>query len=88
MSKCNIGFIGSGGIASSHAYALNAMRYFYDDAPDIVLESVTSRDDGTQTALCQASMVFPDRILLISNTAEISTLSLFWGQITFTSNTW
>ncbi len=42
MSKLNIGFIGAGGIARAHAYSLNALRFYYDDSPEIVLHSVTS----------------------------------------------
>lgn len=42
MEKAVIGFIGAGGIARSHAYSLNSLKYFYDDAPDIDLESVCS----------------------------------------------
>jgi predicted dehydrogenase len=49
QEKAVIGFIGAGGIARSHAYSLNSLKYFYDDAPDIELASVcsatkTSRD--------------------------------------------
>jgi predicted dehydrogenase len=40
--KAVIGFIGAGGIARSHAYSLNSLKYFYDDAPDIELTSVCS----------------------------------------------
>ena len=36
------GFIGAGGIAHSHAYALQALKFYYRDAPDIVFESVCS----------------------------------------------
>ncbi len=42
MSKVQIGFMGAGGIARSHAYALNALKFFYDSVPDIIFESVTS----------------------------------------------
>lgn len=38
----NIGFIGAGGIARAHAFALNSLSFFYDDAPEIKLVSVTS----------------------------------------------
>ena len=38
----NIGFIGAGGIARAHAFALNSLNFFYDDAPEIKLVSVTS----------------------------------------------
>ncbi len=42
MEKVIIGFIGAGGIARSHAYSLNSLKYFYDDAPEIILETVCS----------------------------------------------
>jgi predicted dehydrogenase len=42
MSKAHIGFMGAGGIARAHAYALNALKFYYDSVPDIVFESVTS----------------------------------------------
>ena len=37
-----IGFIGAGGIARSHAFSLNALKYYYDDAPDVEFVSVNS----------------------------------------------
>ncbi len=37
-----IGFLGSGGIAQAHAYALEALKYYYDDAPEIVKALVAS----------------------------------------------
>jgi predicted dehydrogenase len=40
--KAIVGFIGSGGIARSHAYSLNALRYFYNDAPVVEMEAVCS----------------------------------------------
>ncbi len=40
--KAVIGFIGAGGIARSHAYSLNSLRYFYNDAPLIEMEAVCS----------------------------------------------
>lgn len=42
MSKVHIGFMGAGGIARSHAYALNALKFYYDSVPEIIFESVTS----------------------------------------------
>ncbi len=38
-----IGFIGAGGIARAHAYSLNSLRYYYDNIPGIIFESVTSQ---------------------------------------------
>jgi predicted dehydrogenase len=40
--KAIVGFIGSGGIARSHAYSLNSLRYFYNDAPEVQMEVVCS----------------------------------------------
>ncbi len=44
MNKGKIvaGFIGAGGIAKSHIYALNSINYYYDNSPGIDLESVCS----------------------------------------------
>jgi len=40
--KTIVGFIGSGGIARSHAYSLNSLRYYYNDAPEFILKAVCS----------------------------------------------
>ena len=40
--KMIIGFLGSGGIARSHAFALNSLKYFYSEVPEIELEAVCS----------------------------------------------
>lgn len=40
--KMIIGFLGAGGIARAHAYALNSIRYFYEEVPEIQLEAVCS----------------------------------------------
>jgi predicted dehydrogenase len=42
LKKAIVGFIGAGGIARSHAFSLNSLRYFYNDAPEIQLEAVSS----------------------------------------------
>ncbi|MBK7711108.1 MAG: Gfo/Idh/MocA family oxidoreductase [Bacteroidales bacterium] len=42
QEKAIVGFIGSGGIARSHAYSLNSLRYFYNDAPAILPSLVCS----------------------------------------------
>ena len=42
MPKAHIGFMGAGGIARAHAYALNALKFYYDSVPDIIFKSVTS----------------------------------------------
>ncbi len=38
----NVGFLGAGGIAKSHVYSLNSLKYYYSDVPGIRLESVCS----------------------------------------------
>ena len=42
QEKAIVGFIGAGGIARSHAYSLNSLKYFYNDAPLIEMEAVCS----------------------------------------------
>lgn len=42
MSKIVVGFIGAGGIARAHAFALQSLKYYYENVPDIILGSVTS----------------------------------------------
>ena len=42
MDKIKVGFIGAGGIAKAHAYALQALKFYYADVPDIELRAVTS----------------------------------------------
>lgn len=40
--KIVIGFLGAGGIARSHAFALNSLKYFYQEVPEIKFEAVCS----------------------------------------------
>ena len=42
QEKIVVGFLGAGGIARSHAYSLNSLKYFYNDAPDIEFKAVCS----------------------------------------------
>jgi predicted dehydrogenase len=42
MEKSKIGFIGAGGIARSHIFALNSLKYFYTPAPLFELAAVSS----------------------------------------------
>ena len=42
VEKIIIGFLGAGGIARSHAYALNSLKYFYPEVPEIEFEAVCS----------------------------------------------
>jgi predicted dehydrogenase len=48
--KAIIGFIGAGGIARSHAYSLNSLRYFYDNSPEVVLSAVCSATESSRNA--------------------------------------
>ena len=36
------GFIGAGGIARSHAFSLNSLKYYYNDVPEVELSAVCS----------------------------------------------
>jgi len=40
--KIVIGFIGAGGIARSHAFSLNSLKYYYNDTPEIEMAAVCS----------------------------------------------
>ena len=51
--KAIVGFIGSGGIARSHAYSLNSLRYFYNDSPEILLERVCSATEESRTVFAR-----------------------------------
>jgi predicted dehydrogenase len=51
--KAVIGFIGAGGIARSHAFSLNSLRYFYNDSPGIELEAVCSANPESRISFAQ-----------------------------------
>lgn len=51
--KIRVGFIGSGGIARAHAYALNSMKYFYTEVPDIEFEAVCSARKESREAFAK-----------------------------------
>jgi predicted dehydrogenase len=42
MQAIKIGFLGAGGIARAHAYSLEALKYYYDETPEIEFLSVAS----------------------------------------------
>lgn len=44
----NIGFIGAGGIARAHAFSLNSLKYYYDNAPKVNFISVTSARESSR----------------------------------------
>ncbi len=53
MSKVHVGFLGAGGIARAHAYALNALKFYYDSVPEIEFESVTSAREASRIEFAQ-----------------------------------
>jgi predicted dehydrogenase len=46
--KANVGFIGAGGIARSHAFSLNSLKYYYNDAPAVQLSAVCSASEKSR----------------------------------------
>lgn len=42
MQKIHVGFLGAGGIAQAHVYSIQALKYYYTEVPEIILESVVS----------------------------------------------
>lgn len=42
MQKIHVGFIGAGGIAQAHIYSIQALKFYYNQVPNIILESVAS----------------------------------------------
>jgi predicted dehydrogenase len=51
--KMVIGFLGAGGIARAHAFALNSLRYFYPEIPEIVFEAVCSARKESRDAFAE-----------------------------------
>lgn len=51
--KINIGFIGSGGIAKAHVYAINSLKFYYDNIPELNLELVTSASEGSRNSFVE-----------------------------------
>ncbi|MEF8809501.1 MAG: Gfo/Idh/MocA family oxidoreductase [Bacteroidales bacterium] len=49
MNKIKAGFIGAGGIAKAHAYALQALKFYYPDSPEIELKAVTSARESSRS---------------------------------------
>ena len=53
MSTNTIGFLGAGGIAKSHAFALSSLKFYYPDAPEINLEAVHSSRPESREAFAK-----------------------------------
>lgn len=50
MQKIHVGFLGAGGIAQAHAYSIEALKYYYNEVPEIVLEAVASAREESRMA--------------------------------------
>jgi len=48
--KIIAGFIGAGGIARSHAFSLNSLKYYYNDSPSVELAAVCSATNESRQA--------------------------------------
>lgn len=53
MQKINVGFLGAGGIAQAHVYAIQALKFYYTEVPNIVLESVASARQESRESFAQ-----------------------------------
>jgi predicted dehydrogenase len=51
--KIKIGFLGAGGIARAHAYALNALKYYYAEVPEMALTAVCSARNESRDAFAK-----------------------------------
>ncbi|MFW5901042.1 MAG: Gfo/Idh/MocA family protein [bacterium] len=49
MQTIKAGFIGAGGIAKAHAFTLQALKFYYPDAPAIELKAVTSARESSRS---------------------------------------
>lgn len=53
MQKIHVGFLGAGGIAQAHVYAIQALKFYYNNVPEIVLESVASARKESREAFAE-----------------------------------
>ena len=53
METIKIGFIGAGGIARAHAYALQSLKFYYDGAPTIKFISVASAREESRLSFAK-----------------------------------
>lgn len=51
--KAVVGFIGAGGIAKSHAFSLSSLKYYYDDSPEVEMNSVCSAREASRDAFAR-----------------------------------
>ncbi len=48
-----IGFIGAGGIAQAHLFALQSLKFYYSDAPEVELMAVTSATEKSRLSFAR-----------------------------------
>ncbi|WP_346854348.1 Gfo/Idh/MocA family oxidoreductase [uncultured Draconibacterium sp.] len=53
MQKIHVGFLGAGGIAQAHVYAIQALKFYYKQVPEIILESVASARAESRDAFAE-----------------------------------
>lgn len=53
MQKIHIGFLGAGGIAKAHAYSIQALKYYYNEVPNLIFESVASAREESRQKFAQ-----------------------------------
>jgi len=62
----HIGFLGAGGIAQAHVYALDALKYYYKDTPEIIKSVVASPTPSSRESFSErfgfAEAVPPEEI--------------------------
>lgn len=70
-----IGFIGAGGIARAHAFSLNSLKYYYDDAPEVNFISVcSSREVSRKTFAKKYGFSMAQKIDDFSKSGEVDTV--------------
>jgi predicted dehydrogenase len=53
MKSVKIGFIGAGGIAKAHIYALQSLKFYYQEVPEIKLISVCSLKEASRSSFAE-----------------------------------
>lgn len=72
MQKIHVGFIGAGGIARAHVYAIQALTFYYNEQPEIVLESVASaRSESRETFARQLGFACAESVEAFSKNKKI-----------------
>ena len=76
QEKAIVGFIGAGGIARSHAYSLNSLRYFYNDAPEVVPVCRLLSHSRKPRSHLQIVLALPDHVIWMNllSDKEINTV--------------